>query len=146
MKQCLYTTKYIPYLEYPGTRCLSPRWNWVPPTSLPQASVYHPPPPPPPQGGRHAHLRGWDWGSPNSDDWRKSLAICLLCVVNCTRYCYNADLIQSKIYAISQEQNPATPLQCMIKWWPRKLTDEHRRLFRLSRMYFLLGSHCLLLG
>ncbi len=51
---------------------------WTPPTPLPQASV-----PPPPQdqrvgGGAHSPAaRGW--GSSNSDDWRKSLALCLLC-------------------------------------------------------------------
>ncbi len=38
------------------------------PTPLLQASV-------------HTRLRlwGWGWGSPSSDDWRKSLALCLLC-------------------------------------------------------------------
>ena len=30
-------------------------------------------------GGRHIRLRMRGWGSPNSDDWRKSLALCLLC-------------------------------------------------------------------
>ncbi len=30
-------------------------------------------------GGGHTRLRVRGWGSPNSDDWRKSLAICLLC-------------------------------------------------------------------
>jgi hypothetical protein len=33
---------------------------------------------PPNQGGGGRRARGW--GSPNSDDWRKSLALCLLCV------------------------------------------------------------------
>ncbi len=44
-------------------------------------------PPPPPQvsvfphgttGEGHTHVRV-RWGGPNSDDWRKSLALCLLC-------------------------------------------------------------------
>jgi hypothetical protein len=31
-------------------------------------------------GGVHTRLRVRGWGSPNSDDWGKSLALCLLCV------------------------------------------------------------------
>jgi hypothetical protein len=38
------------------------------------------PPPPPTKGGGHTRLRVREWRSPNSDDWRKSLALCLLCV------------------------------------------------------------------
>ncbi len=30
-------------------------------------------------GGGHTRLRVRRWGSPNSDDWRKILALCLLC-------------------------------------------------------------------
>jgi hypothetical protein len=41
---------------------------------LPQASVY----PPQPKGRGHTRLRVRGGGS-NSDDWRKSLALCLLC-------------------------------------------------------------------
>jgi hypothetical protein len=56
----------------------------TPPTPLPQASV--PPPPPEPRGGGHTRLRGGGggrgWGSPNSDDWRNSLALCLLLVMS----------------------------------------------------------------
>jgi len=40
-------------------RCMSPRRNWDSPTPLSRQRV-----------------RGW--GSPNSDDWRKSLELCLL--------------------------------------------------------------------
>jgi hypothetical protein len=47
----------------------------TPPTPLPQVSV----PSPPPKGGGHTRLRLWGVGSPNSTDWRKSLALCLLC-------------------------------------------------------------------
>jgi hypothetical protein len=32
--------------------------------------------------GGHTRLRVRGWGSPNCDDWRKSLAFCLLCIVN----------------------------------------------------------------
>jgi hypothetical protein len=35
--------------------------------------------PQPKMGGGHTHLRVRGWGSPNSDDWRKGLALCLLC-------------------------------------------------------------------
>jgi hypothetical protein len=38
------------------------------------------PPPPEPMEGGHTRLRVRGWGSPNSDDWRKSLALCILCV------------------------------------------------------------------
>ncbi len=44
--------------------------------SLSPASV---PLPPEPKGGGHPRLRVRGWGIPNSDDWRKSLALCLLC-------------------------------------------------------------------
>ncbi len=69
-------TKYIntPRLS----KCLSRRWNW-----------YHPPPSPASEcapgtkgrGGLHtrSRLRVRGWGSPNSDDWRESLILCLLC-------------------------------------------------------------------
>jgi hypothetical protein len=52
----------------------------TPPTPLPQGSV----PSPPGQrvgGGAHAPA-GEGVGSPYSDDWRKSLALCLLCEWN----------------------------------------------------------------
>ncbi len=34
------------------------------------------------RGGGHTRLPLRGWGSPNSDDWRKSLALCLLCAVH----------------------------------------------------------------
>ncbi len=46
------------------------------PTHLSPASV---PLPPEPGGGGHNRLRARGWGRPNSDDLRKSLALCLLC-------------------------------------------------------------------
>ncbi len=45
------------------------------PPPLSPASV---PLPPRPKGGGHTRLRVRGWGSPNSNDWRKSLALCLL--------------------------------------------------------------------
>jgi hypothetical protein len=48
----------------------------TPPAPIPQASV----PPPPGTKGKGEHSpAGGVWGSPNSDDWRKSLALFLLC-------------------------------------------------------------------
>jgi hypothetical protein len=44
-----------------------------PPTPSPQASVS-----PPGTKGGHTRLRMRKWGCPNSDDWRKILALCIL--------------------------------------------------------------------
>ncbi len=55
-------------------QCLSPRPNWDPPPPLPPASVS------PLESGGETLACGWGGGGgPNSDDWRKSLAPCLLC-------------------------------------------------------------------
>jgi hypothetical protein len=73
--QGLYDHKVHTYLEHHSVCPLVGIGTAPPP--LPQASVY--PPSPEPKGG-HARLRvgGGGWGSSNSDDWRKSLALCLL--------------------------------------------------------------------
>ncbi len=63
------------------------------PPLLSPASV---PLPPETGGGGHARLRVGGWGSPNSDDWRKSLALCLLCALGqWIRWC--ADGLQNLI-------------------------------------------------
>ncbi len=54
-----------------------PRRNWDSPTPSPVSECA-------PQswqkgGGGQARLRVRGWGRPNSNDWRKSLALCLLC-------------------------------------------------------------------
>ncbi len=57
---------------------MSPRQNWdslPPPPSSANVSL----PPDQKGGGGHTRLRPRGWGSPNFDDWRKSLALCLLC-------------------------------------------------------------------
>jgi hypothetical protein len=59
------TTVYVPSSELGLSQ----------PLSLQQ--VY---PSPQNRGGGHTRLRVRGWGSPNYDDWRKSLALCLLCV------------------------------------------------------------------
>ncbi len=57
---------------------MSPRQNWDSPTPSPSECA----PTPGPKGEAHTRLRPRGWGSPNSDDWRKSLALCLLCGPN----------------------------------------------------------------
>ncbi len=54
--------------------CMSVPSSELGPPPLPQASVS--PPPEPKVGPTRLRVRGW--GSPNWDDWRKSLALCLL--------------------------------------------------------------------
>ncbi len=67
---------------------MSPRRNWASPTPFPQASV---PLPLWTKGGGAQSPAGEGWGSPNSDDWRKSLPLCLLCALLLFRslYCKN---------------------------------------------------------
>jgi hypothetical protein len=66
------------YIPIPVT-CLSPCPNWDPPPPLLQASAF-PPPLPPGTKGRGTHSPTVEGlGGPNSDDWRKSLSLCLLC-------------------------------------------------------------------
>ncbi len=50
---------------------MSPRWNWDSPTPVSRQRVW---PSPQNQGG-HTRLQVRGWGSPNSDYWRKSLAL-----------------------------------------------------------------------
>jgi hypothetical protein len=72
----VWSTKYI-YTKSTTVYSMSPRRNWDSPTPLSPASV--PLPPEPKGGGACTRLRVRGWGSPNSKDWRKSLALCLLC-------------------------------------------------------------------
>ncbi len=63
-------TKYI-YIEYHSVCPLVGVGTPLSPASVPL--------PPEPKGGGHTRLRVRGWGSPSSDDWRKSWAFCLLC-------------------------------------------------------------------
>ncbi len=65
---------YIPRVP----QCLSPRPNWDSPTPSPASDCASPRNQ---RGGvrGHTRLRVRGWGSPNSDDWRIGLALCLLC-------------------------------------------------------------------
>jgi hypothetical protein len=58
---------------------MSPRRNWDSPTPSLASECDPPPAEPGTGGGGHTRLRVRGWGSPNADDWRKSLALCLLC-------------------------------------------------------------------
>ncbi len=62
--------------------CMFPHRNWDPPPSPASECV-----PPPGTKGALAHSPvgdGVEGEGPNSDDWRKSLALCLLCaLINC---------------------------------------------------------------
>jgi hypothetical protein len=42
---------------------------------------------------RYGENSGWGVGSPNSDDWRKSVALCLLCGVNYSKLATNARFV-----------------------------------------------------
>jgi hypothetical protein len=71
---------YLQHKVHRVPQCLSPRRNWDPPPPLPQASVS-----PGNPRGEHTRLRVRGWGSPNSEDWRKSLILCLLCDLEITK-------------------------------------------------------------
>jgi hypothetical protein len=68
-----YVHKVLIYIEHHSVCHPS---ELTPPPLLLQASV---PSPPDQRVGGHTRLRLKGMGSPNSDDWRKSLALCLLC-------------------------------------------------------------------
>ncbi len=59
-------------MSVPSSELGTPR----PPPTLPQASVS---PSPGTKERAQTHFRGEGVEGPNSDDWRKSLALCLLC-------------------------------------------------------------------
>jgi hypothetical protein len=69
VQKFLTPTKYIPYISR-VPQCLSPRRNWDP----------HP-------LTRKRVWALWGWGGPNSDDWRKSLVLRLLCAPSHYSWC-----------------------------------------------------------
>jgi hypothetical protein len=71
-----YPSSQSTYLKSTHLQCMSPRRNWDSPNPSPARECA---PTPGIKGRRHTRLRVKGWGSPNSDDWRKSLALCLLC-------------------------------------------------------------------
>ena len=107
-----YSDKYIRqykveiYLEY-HMQCLSRRPNWD-----------SPPPPPPPASGcvprgtkggeAHTHAGEGVGGPTNSDDWRKSLVLCLLCM------CPIASMVKKRChyYLKTDRLVPMVPRSC----------------------------------
>jgi hypothetical protein len=67
---------------YRVPKCMSPLLNWDSPTPSLASECVLPPGTNGGEGGAHSPAMG-GWGSPNSDDWRKSLALCLLCAAVC---------------------------------------------------------------
>jgi hypothetical protein len=77
-KELLYeTTKYI---HVKSTTVYVPSSGLG--LSYPLYQRVYPSPPEPKRGVAPWHTRLWvrGWGSPNSNDWRKGLALCLVCV------------------------------------------------------------------
>jgi hypothetical protein len=73
-----WATKYLWIQSIP--QCMSPRRNWD--SSNPSSASECAPRPFKPKSGGTAHSPAYEGvGSPNSDDWRKGLALCLLCEV-----------------------------------------------------------------
>jgi hypothetical protein len=83
--------------------------------------------PPRTKRGGHTRLRLRGWGSPNSDDWRKNIALCLLCAnynkswywqgstcmyCRCIVYC---DRVETRFLTVSS--------------WKRSRFNESRHLF-----------------
>ncbi len=76
----LHITKYRSIKCIPRvSQFLSPRPNWDHPQPLSRKRVRPSPPEALGGGGGTLAYRSGGWGSPNSDGWRKSLALCLLC-------------------------------------------------------------------
>ncbi len=77
------TTVYVPHW-YPlagiGT---------LPPPLSPAIAIL---PPGTKGGGRHTRLRVRGWESPDSDDWRKGLALYILCGLNKVMWCTNVNI------------------------------------------------------
>ncbi len=83
---------------------MSPPRNW----DSPNPSLASECAPPPRTGGGHTRLRVRGWGSPNSDDLRKSLALCLLCAFDACFDVFSAKIVFSVCSA------SLNALQCML--------------------------------
>jgi hypothetical protein len=69
--------KKYKYLEY---HSVCPLVRIGTPHPLSRERVYSPPES---KGGEHTRLLVRGWAGPNSDGWRKSLTLCLLCMDSC---------------------------------------------------------------
>jgi hypothetical protein len=97
---------------------MSPRRNWDSSSPLPSGGG----------GGRHTRLWVRGWG-PNSDDWRKSLALCLLCGYWCVTSADNVSLT-CKGCLIGRSSSHSS-------WPPRSL---HSYLRSLKYTYILINT------
>jgi hypothetical protein len=87
------------FIEYHSVCPL--RRNWDSPTPFLANECASPPPEPKSKRGGHTRLRVRGWGSPNSDDWRKGLALCLLCInPNVFFFFINADQNRDEKYKV----------------------------------------------
>ncbi len=67
----------------------------------PSLAIECAPPPRTGRGGGHTRLRVRGWGCPNSDDLRKSLALCLLCGTTLHILFLNLEITLMKFYVFS---------------------------------------------
>ncbi len=84
----------------PVPQCLSPRQNWDPPPCPANECVLCNPPPEPKEGVTHSSAGVGMW-EPNSDDWRKSLALYLLCARVFSLAMVNKEGLEGKSSCIS---------------------------------------------
>jgi hypothetical protein len=104
---------YIPRVP----QWLSPRWNWDPhPLSRKRVCF---PSGTKGGGGFQTRLRVRGWGSPNSDDWRENLVLCLLCEVQYVHYPYRLLVTVFGIRGCWRECETVNVWECrqqLIKW------------------------------
>jgi hypothetical protein len=62
------------------------------------------------RGGGHTRLRVRGWGPPDSDDWRKSLALCLLCGFNADKLANGSRRKLRKIENVQNNKDDPTML------------------------------------
>jgi hypothetical protein len=98
---------------------MSPRRNWDSPDPSPVSECAFPPGP---KGGGAHCLRLKGWGSSNSDDWRKSLAFCLLCDLHKLHSIYFTAKESSEPYNLSYLVEISSPLGPMLQKKGRNFT------------------------
>jgi hypothetical protein len=65
--------------------------------------------------GGHIRVRVRGWGSPNSNDWRKSLALCQLCVFFCNRRLAPLSYVPTKRHVKLTVSKCAICVFCILK-------------------------------
>jgi hypothetical protein len=103
--------------KYVHPQCMSPRRNWDCPNPLSCQRVCPSPQEPRGGGGLHTRLRVRGWGSPNSDDWRKSSALCLQCLqATAGRDLKMCQYMGDKLTGNSRTEVVTTPARYKAKW------------------------------